>query len=196
MRMETQPFSIRTAGSSSRDIENGINFDFALARYKSAGSTIQATLDIRPGKFPNRIELEKNACKGDDDDNLPAAILTTPEFDALGLVDATSLQMGDPALGGTAAPIHSQGRDIDRDGDRDVWLLFSLCDLVTNEALGPNSTELLLSGMTLEGVPFTARDSVEIIGHNPPQPIVPVFVYPVDGTSGQGSTLYHNANLC
>ncbi len=159
--------------------DNGFNFDFALARYDATGSAIEVTLDVRPGKFPNRIELEKNVCK--DDDNLPVAILTTPEFDALRLVDATSLQMGDPALGGTAAPIHSQGRDIDRDGDRDVWLLFSLCDLVTNEALDQNSTELVLSGMTLDGVAFTARDSVEIIGHKPPEPIVPVFDYPVDG---------------
>jgi competence ComEA-like helix-hairpin-helix protein len=159
--------------------DNGFNFDFALARYDAAGSPIEVTLDVRPGKFPNRIELEKNLCK--DDDSLPVAILTTPEFDALRLVDATSLQMGDPALGGTAAPIHSQGRDIDRDGDRDVWLLFSLCDLVTNEAINHSSTELVLTGMTLDGVPFTARDSVEIIGQKPPKPIVPVFVYPVDG---------------
>ena len=62
------------------------------------------------------------------------------------------------ALGGTAAPLHSQGRDIDRDGDRDVWLLFSLCDLVTNGAIDQNSTELVLTGRTLEGGAFTARD--------------------------------------
>jgi uncharacterized delta-60 repeat protein len=158
---------------------NGSDNDFALARYESTGSAIEVTLDVRPGKFPNRIELEKNVCK--DDDNLPVAILTTPEFDALRLVDATSLQMGDPAQGGTAAPVHSQGRDIDRDGDRDVWLLFSLCDLVTNEAIDQGSTELVLSGMTLDGIPFTARDTVQIIGHKPPEPIVPVFDYPVDG---------------
>ena len=161
--------------------DNGFNFDFALARYDTAGPAIVVTLDVRPGKFPNRIELEKNICKGKDDDNLPVAILTTPEFDALRLVDATSLQMGDPALGGTAAPVHSQGRDIDRDGDRDVWLLFSLCDLVTNEAIHQSSTELVLSGMTLDGIAFTARDSVEIIRQKPPKPIVPVFIYPVDG---------------
>jgi competence ComEA-like helix-hairpin-helix protein len=161
--------------------DNGFNFDFALARYDASGPAIEATFDVRPGKFPNRIELEKNLCKGKDDDNLPVAILTTPEFDALRLVDVTSLQIGDPALGGTAAPIHSQGRDIDRDGDRDVWLLFSLCDLVTNEALNQNSTELVLSSRTLEGVPFTARDSVEIIRQRPPKPVMPEFIYPVDG---------------
>ena len=161
--------------------DNGFNFDFALARYDAASPAIEVTLDVRPGKFPNRIELEKNICKGKDDDNLPVAILTTPEFDALRLVDATSLQMGDPALGGTAAPVHSQGRDIDRDGDRDVWLLFSLCDLVTNEAIDHSSTELILSGRTLDGVTFTARDSVEIIRQKPPKPVVPEFIYPVDG---------------
>jgi uncharacterized delta-60 repeat protein len=84
-------------------------------------------------------------------------------------------------LGGTAAPIHSQGRDIDRDGDTDVWLLFALCDLVSNHALDENSTELVLTGSTLEGGTFTARDSVQIIGHRPPATIVPSFIYPVDG---------------
>jgi uncharacterized delta-60 repeat protein len=170
--------------------DNGYNFDFALVRYEVGTSTQEATLDVRPGKFPNRVELEKNVCK--DDDNLPVAILTTPEFDALRLVDATSLQMGDPVLGGTAAPIHSQGRDIDRDGDRDVWLLFALCDLVSNNALDENSTELVLTGTTLDGVIFTARDSVEIIRQGPRLNPVPVFVYPVDGQTldYEGSYLF------
>ena len=161
--------------------DNGIHFDFTLARYDAAGTAIEATLDVRPGKFPNRIELEKNICKGKDDDNLPVAILTTPEFDALQLVDATSLQIGDPALGGTAAPIHSQARDIDHDGDRDVGLLFALCDLVANHALDENSTELVLTGRTLDGGTFTARDAVQMIGHRPPTTVVPSFIYPVDG---------------
>jgi hypothetical protein len=163
----------QAAGDSSFD------YDIALARYESAGSIIEAALDVRPGKLPNRIQLGKKACKGSD--NLPVAILTTPEFDALRLVDATSLLMGDPALGGTAAPIDSQGRDIDRDGDRDVWLLFALCDLVSNNALNENSTELVLTGRTLEGGSFTASDSVEIISRKPPKPVVPKFVYPVGG---------------
>jgi hypothetical protein len=60
-------------------------------------------------------------------------------------------------------------------------LLFALCDLVSNNALNENSTELVLTGSTREGGTFTASDSVEIIGHKPPKPIVPVFLYPVDG---------------
>lgn len=127
---------------------------------------LQATLDVLPGKFPNRIELKKNVCRNSI--NLPVAILTTPEFNALQLVDATSLQMGDPVLGGTAAPNHSEGRDVDRDGDRDVLLIFALCDLISNNALNRNSTELVLTGSTLDGGSFTASDSVEVISHRPP----------------------------
>ena len=144
------------AGTSTNTHDN--DFDWVVARYEVNAPVKEATLDLRPGRFPNRVELEKNICK--DDDNLPVAILTTPEFDALHLVDATSLRIGDPVLGGTATPIHSQARDIDRDGDVDVWLLFALCDLVSNNALDENSTELVLMGKTLDGTTFSARDSV------------------------------------
>lgn len=95
-------------------------------------------------------------------------------------------------LGGTAAPIHSQARDIDRDGDRDVWLLFSLCDLITSGALDENSTELILTGSTLDGRTFTGRDSVAPFREGKRVKRVPVFVYPVNGQTldYEGSYLF------
>jgi uncharacterized delta-60 repeat protein len=137
--------------------QTGTDFDFAVARYDGADSALIVTIDVKPGKFPNRIELENNVCN--DDDNLRVAILTTPAFDAL-TVDVSTVELGDPLLSGTVVPMHSRERDVDLDGDLDLLLVFPLCDLVTSMALDLSSTELLLIGMTLDSVPFTGTDSV------------------------------------
>ena len=146
---------IVAAGSS---IVDGISdFDFAVARYDAADSALVVMIDVKPGKFPNRIELENNVCS--DDDNLRVAVLTTPAFDAL-TVDVSTVELGDPSLGGTVTPIRSRERDVDLDGDSDLLLVFPLCDLVTSMALDLSSTELVLTGMTLDSVSFTGTDSV------------------------------------
>jgi hypothetical protein len=158
--MALQPDSkIVVAGRSF----NGSNFDFALARYDVGTSSMEVTIDVKPGRFPNRIELEKKVCK--DDDNLYVAILSTPAFDAL-TVDTSSLTLGDPNLSGAVAPVRSRARDIDLDGDNDLALAFSLCGLVNERALKTSTTEFVLSGMTLDGVTITGRDSVKVVREN------------------------------
>ena len=134
--------------------------DFALARYDVVASAMEVNIDVKPGRFPNRIQLEKHVCK--DDDNLYVAILTTPAFDALN-VDTSSLTLGDPNLNGTISPVRSRANDVDGDGDMDMALTFPLCNLVTHEALNTSSTELVLTGMTLNGVSLTGRDSVKVV---------------------------------
>jgi len=136
------------------------NLDFALARYDVSASAIEVTIDIKPGRAANRIELEKQVCK--DDDNLYVAILTTPDFDALSM-DASTLTLGDPLLSGTVSPVRSRIRDVDLDGDMDMALAFPLCNLVTDEALNESTTELVLTGSTLDGVSITGRDSVKVV---------------------------------
>jgi len=164
--------------------------DFALARYDVGASAIEVTIDIKPGRPGNRIELKKTVCKGDD--NLYVAILTTPDFNANMNTDATSLTLGDPLTGQTASPVQSRPRDVDRDGDMDVALTFSLCELVTQGALNTNSTELVLRGMTLDGIAILGRDSVNVVGPNRPGNRAPVFIYPVDGQTldYEGSYLF------
>lgn len=123
-------------------------------------STTEVTIDIKPGRFPNRIKLRRNVCR--DDDNVYVAILTTPTFNAR-TVDVSTLQLGDPNLSGKATPIRSRITDVDRDGDQDMGLTFTLCSIVTNGALNLSSTEMVLTGRTLDGVNFTGRDSVKVV---------------------------------
>jgi len=155
-----QPDGKIVAAGTSSNVQFTTGFDFAVVRYEVEAPAMEVTIDVRPGRFPNRIELEDDICE--DDDNLSVAVLTTPAFDAL-TVDASSLKLGDPLLSGIVTPIRSRERDVDGDGDLDLVLVFALCDLVTNTALDSSSTELVLTGMTLDGTPITGKDSVKVV---------------------------------
>ncbi len=117
-------------------------------------------IDIKPGSDPNVIEFDDDICGDDDDSRLKVAILTAGEFDAV-QVDASTVQIGDPALSGTAEPIRSRVRDTD--GDADLLLKFSLCDLVANDALNADTIELVLTGETFDGSQITGSDSVSVL---------------------------------
>jgi hypothetical protein len=119
-------------------------------------------IDIIPGKSPNRIELETDEDGECDDSDLQVAILTTRRFNAV-IVDASTVQLGDPALGGTAAPLRSRVRDVDRDRDKDLLLTFSVCDLLANSALDLNTTELVLYAATVDGIPIIGSGSVKVV---------------------------------
>jgi PKD repeat protein len=122
--------------------------------------TVVVEIDIKPGRFPNRIKLRRNVCR--DDDNVYVAILTTPAFNAR-TVNVSTVQLGDPNLSGKATPIKGRITDVDRDGDKDMVLTFTLCSIVTNGALNINSTQLVLTGKTSEGTDFTGSDSVKVV---------------------------------
>ena len=124
--------------------------------------SIEVDIDIMPRRFPNIIRLNIDEDECDDNRRLSVAILTTADFNALSVDDST-VTLGDPALSGVATPIRSRARDVDRDGDRDMLLIFFRCDSVANDALNVNSTELVLTGNTFGGTPITGTDSVIVV---------------------------------
>ena len=83
------------------------------------------------------------------------AILTTEDFDATS-VDVATVQLGP----GTAQPVHSALDDVDSDTDWDLILHFRTQD--TGIACG--DTDVTLTGKTLDGVPFTATDTIKTVG--------------------------------
>ncbi len=121
---------------------------------------IWAGFDIEPGIFPNVIELEHDVCLHDK--RLTVAILTNPSFNAAH-ADVPTITLGDPVLEGTATPIRSRIVDVDLDHDEDLELIFSLCEFVQNGALGTQSAELVVYGLTLDGTAFWGSDSVQIV---------------------------------
>lgn len=107
---------------------------------------LEAVIDIKPGSDVNSINLKSKGV-------VPVAILTTDDFDALA-VDSESIMFAG------AYPVRWQIEDVDGDGDDDILLHFKTADMTD---LSPGSIEAILTGSTLEGVPFSGLDSVNIV---------------------------------
>ncbi len=111
---------------------------------------ITATIDIKPGSFPNSINPNNKGV-------IPVAILTTDDFDAA-TVDPVTVRFGpDEAL-----PVHYALEDVDDDGDDDMILHFRTQDT----GIGAGDTEATLTGKTIDGAYIIGTDSVRTV---PPQ---------------------------
>jgi hypothetical protein len=132
----------------------GAGWDFE-GRADNVGIFVIAPIDIKPGSYPNSINLTSRGV-------LPVALLTTEDFDAL-TVDVDTIVLGDLKAGGTASPTKINEEDVDDDGDTDLIVFFSTPELVANGALNTNSTQACMTGMTDNGEPFRGCDSVRIV---------------------------------
>jgi hypothetical protein len=115
--------------------------------------------DIKPGSFPNAINLGSQGV-------LPTAILSSPNFYAYE-VDPTTILFGDPALisnGGTAAPpAFTNEDDVNDDGMMDLAVFFDVPMLVSYHAIGDSSTSAVVTGYTFGGVGITGSDLVHTV---------------------------------
>jgi YVTN family beta-propeller protein len=124
---------------------------WAFGRFIDTTSRIKVAIDIKPGVYPNTIQL---GAKG----TVPVAILTTADFDA-STVDPATVTFAD------ASPIKRKMVDkvdmvdVDYDGDVDMLLSFNTQDL----NLDIYSTEATLTGETNVGEQIEGTDSVSIV---------------------------------
>jgi len=121
-----------------------------LAGVSSANAVIlEVDIDIKPGSFPNSINLTNNGI-------IPVAILTTDAFDAT-TIDFTTVLFG-PA---GAAMIHRKAHmeDVDEDGDLDLVFHF----YTQETGLFCGDTEAYLTGETLIGEPIEGDGEVNIV---------------------------------
>jgi probable HAF family extracellular repeat protein len=102
-------------------------------------------IDIKPAVYPNTINLGSKGV-------VPVAILTTADFDA-SMVDPATVTFAD------ASPIRWKMKDVDKDGDRDMLLYFTIQYLNLNSS----STEATLIGQTTDGMNIEGSDSVVIV---------------------------------
>jgi len=117
----------------------------------TVSSVIDAPIDIKPGSYPNSINLDANGV-------LPVAILSTQrskgeleDFDAA-LVDVTKILFGDSRQDyGRVRPIRSALEDVDWDGDLDLIFHFSMAQIRENRALDPGSVDAVLTADILGG---------------------------------------------
>lgn len=113
---------------------------------------LEVAIDIKPGSYPNSINLGSRGA-------VPVAILSSPGFDAT-TVDPASVTLA-------SAPVKLRGRgrpqaseqDVDGDG------LVDLVVHVETEALDldENDTEAVLEGLTTGGLEFRGVDSIRVV---------------------------------
>jgi probable HAF family extracellular repeat protein len=113
-------------------------------------ATLQVTLDIKPGEFPNSINLKS---KG----KIPVAILTTDTFDAT-TVKASTVRFGN--TGDEAAPVGVSVKDVNADTRPDLLLSFNIQD--TGIECGETSASL--TGETMREEAIQGADSIVTIG--------------------------------
>ena len=104
-------------------------------------------IDIKPGGFPNSINLRSRG-------KVPVAILSTDTFDATTVDPASLLFAGAPAL--------STGlgfEDVNGDGRLDLIAHFDTSSL----NLTQSAVEACVTGETFDGQPFEGCDSVRIV---------------------------------
>jgi hypothetical protein len=110
---------------------------------------VPVAIDVEPGKFPNRIDLEEQR-------TLPVAILGSGMFDVT-TVDLTSLQAGAGRAATTdKVPVF---QDVNGDGIPDLVVHFPVKAL----GLRCHDTALFLVGKKLDGTAFGGADSIVIV---------------------------------
>lgn len=108
-------------------------------------SSISINIDIKPGSYPNSINLKSKGV-------VPVAILSSTDFDA-NTVDPSTVKFA------AASPRKWKMEDVDGNGMLDMLLHFETRDL----SLTKDCTEAILTGKTTGGQDLEGKDSVNIV---------------------------------
>jgi alpha-tubulin suppressor-like RCC1 family protein len=110
-------------------------------------------IDIKPGESPNNINPRSNG-------NIPVAILSTAQFNAVTQVDTTSLSFGRTGDERSLLRCNGDGEDVNGDGLKDLVCLFE----TRKAGFTPTDSAGVLKGTTTGGLPLIGRAAVQIIG--------------------------------
>lgn len=106
---------------------------------------IEVKIDIKPGSYPNSINLKSKGV-------VPVAVLSIDGFDATAVDPSTVFFAG-------ASPLRWTMEDVDGDGDLDMLFHFKTQEL----DLTKDSTDATLTGTTYDGTPVEGTDTVNIV---------------------------------
>ena len=109
-------------------------------------STVIVDIDIKPGSYPNAINVRSRGV-------IPVVILTTDGFDAT-TVDVETVLFAD------APPLRWAMENVDGDMDWDVVFHFH----TQETAIACGDTEATLTGKTLDGTDIIGTDSIKTVG--------------------------------
>jgi hypothetical protein len=114
---------------------------------------IEVAIDIKPGSYPNSINLSSAGV-------IPVAIFSTSTFDAT-TIDPDTLFLAGAAVGmvGKSGKLLCSAQDVNGDGLADLVCQFETAQLL----LQPGDTIAVLVGKTFGGVAIRGQDSVNIV---------------------------------
>ncbi len=117
-------------------------------------SGVWVTLDIKPGSYPNSVNLGSNGV-------VPVAILSTASFDAL-TVDPETVSLGGAgvAVRGKGNRYMASGQDVNSDGWIDLVLHVETENLILDQLSGGYGT---INGATYGGLSIIGVDEIIIV---------------------------------
>ncbi len=142
--------AVLIAGGFSQDL--GWGNTTVLSSAELWGASITVAIDIKPGSYPNTINLGSGG-------TVPVAIFSTASFDAR-TVDPLSVTLASAPvrLKGNGTPM-SSAEDVNGDGNLDLVVH------VTTQALqlSETDTEAILTGHTFDGKTIQGRDTIRVL---------------------------------
>ena len=125
------------------------HLDFALARYLPQG--IDLGIDIKPASPTNHVNPNSRG-------RIKVAILSTPELDALTMIDRNTVRFGRTGTEESLLRCKKRGRDVNKDGLRDLICVFSipLTGFQKGDQVG------ILSAQTVDGIALRGSDSIQV----------------------------------
>ncbi len=147
-----------TVALSVTDKDNGTGSD----NMQLSVSYFAVAIDITPTRTPNPVSLTKNGL-------ISVAVLSTATFDAT-KADPSKITLGDES--GIDTPVAKQNKgtyqakfeDVNRDGRKDLVVLFDNPTLVANGDVNSGSTSLVLRGYLNDGCTnFRGSDIVVVV---------------------------------
>ena len=147
-------FTLRTnvhASQANFGSSEFIAAPFLTIQYSEAVKEV--SVDIKPGSDTNPINPNSNG-------NIPVAILSNPDYDALSMVDVTSLTFGRSGNEESLAFCNENGEDVNGDGLPDLVCHFDTqLTLLTH----PKFRYGNLKGLALDGTPLKGQDVITIL---------------------------------
>ncbi len=130
----------------------GGSSDAFIAKISDAPPVLEVTIDIKPGSFPNSINLGSNG-------TVPVAIFSDTAFDATNVDPLTVTLASAPVrLKGNGTPMTSS-QDVNSDGLLDLVVHVSTDTLIVSET----DREAVLEVKTFDGTAITGSDTVRVV---------------------------------
>ncbi len=117
-----------------------------------ANPIVKVAIDVKPGTFPNAVNLRSNGL-------VPVAILGSPAFDAMQADPASLTLAGAKVKAIGKGKYNCNGEDVNADGRPDL-----VCHFATSQlAVKPGDSMVVLEGTTFAGARFRGQDTIRIV---------------------------------